>query len=236
MYLFGVLGLSALFYVKFSGSIRHHGLIFIFFLFVLWISKYYSDELFSKDSFDRLRSFWHPISPLRAKKIVVGILVIHVIGGIMASVTELRYDFSGGKRVAHYLERNNLATNDTLLIGHPAYATQSIIPYFSSRKTLYFPDVQKEQSFIVYNKALAIADEMSSQEFMNIILNKVHRDHPQKTILILDTVRSRQFKSYTVLNSYFQEMTCLPKNEITIVGDESFCIYSLKHIPIDSKM
>ncbi|WP_205504106.1 hypothetical protein [Rufibacter psychrotolerans] len=120
--LFGAL--FFLFFLKFEGSMRHHGHYFVYTIALLWLRTYYVQSLIPHHPFK-----W-------ADKILLPCLYLfgflQVIAGAYALATDWKHPFFMGKEVAQYLKAlptgyilatdERVATsNITAYLGHPVY-------------------------------------------------------------------------------------------------------------------
>jgi len=129
-YLVGVLAIVAFTYVKFYGSIRHHGHVFILFIACYWLL-----HRFEKAT---------PIT----RHLITGLLVLHVALAIVALRSDFSHPFSNSKRVADYLRAQGLqdiyivADRDTIVSPITAYLDHPV----------YYPRGDRAGTFIIWDQ------------------------------------------------------------------------------------
>ena len=128
IYLVATFGLLVFFYVKYYGSMRHHGFLFITLLMAGWIHR---DCPEISLPFKSLNELPHRLfSPF-----FTFIFLCHFIGGITAIGLEKRYVFSYGKEVAEYITAKDM--QDMTMVGEIDYATSTIVGYLQKEKIYY---------------------------------------------------------------------------------------------------
>jgi hypothetical protein len=174
-YLMGTIGLLTFFYVKYFGSMRHHGFLFLLFITVAWVYQHCGEIKLERLS--RLSTAWgKSLSP-----ILTLILVFHFIGGITAIRMDYRHVFSYGKRTAEYIKAANM--QDMLMVGHGDFAVSTVVGYLEQDAVHYMRgdrpgsfvrwdnlrnhDVSNEQ---VVQKAKELRDEQ--KQAVLIIMNR----------------------------------------------------------------
>ena len=143
---FGVatLGLLTFFYVKYFGSMRHHGFLYLTMVFCMWVS----------------RSAWAPT--WRSWRVAdtwlwrigglafTGILAVQAWGGVTAVRMERDHVFSQAKALAEYIRDNGLA--DEVIVGHDSPAASTVLGYLR-KEQFYYVKGQRFGSFIVWDTA-----------------------------------------------------------------------------------
>ena len=112
----------------FTGSARHHGVVFLAFVATVWTARI-------RDKPDKL-----------ASSLFTAVLAINAIGGMLTLVSELR-PFSEGKAAAEWIKQNGLA--DAFLIGSDDAPVSSVAGYLG--RPLYYLECQCLGTFIVWN-------------------------------------------------------------------------------------
>jgi len=144
MFVIGTLGLLVFFYIKYLGSIRHHGFIFLLFVSAIWISHYCRETKRIPRFFERISSLFNK----GFKAIFAILLLIHVIGGIGASYLDYIHAFSQGKATARFIKQKNL--DKLLLVGDTDNTLMPISGYLG--KKIYYPRGDQYGSFVLWNK------------------------------------------------------------------------------------
>jgi hypothetical protein len=87
LFAIGVAGILAFTYFKFIGSMRHHGHVWLLLLAAIWIAGGMGNGV---------RRHWR-------EWLLVGLLLVHVAAGAIASHQDLRHPFSNGERAAQLI-------------------------------------------------------------------------------------------------------------------------------------
>jgi hypothetical protein len=133
----GSLGLSLFFHLKYAGSARHHGLLFVVLILSWWLARSEAPHT--------------PVEPARgaglstALTILLGLQV--VAAGIAASI-EIARPFSSAGVTAEFLQRETKP--DDLLVGHLDYTTIAILARMPGRQ-IYYPQAGRWGSYIVWD-------------------------------------------------------------------------------------
>ncbi|OGF48856.1 MAG: hypothetical protein A2231_07445, partial [Candidatus Firestonebacteria bacterium RIFOXYA2_FULL_40_8] len=144
LYVLTSFSLIALFALKYGGSTRHHGLIFILFIFSLWISENYKEiSLFSGPGINKI------FSKRMTTGIFTALLVFQVSAVPIPVYYDNKYDFSAGKRVATYLQENRFLREDTFICVYDFFTAESVLPYLNIE--FYSIENSKFGRFIVFN-------------------------------------------------------------------------------------
>ena len=207
IYLIATIGLLAFFYVKYGGSIRHHGFLFFTFVLASWI---YDDCPEIKLPFKGIAEFaqWF-FSP-----IFTVILVIHFLGGITALSMDVEHIFSNGKRTAEYIKAEGM--HDMLMVGNTDFAVSTVVGYLEKDR-LYYPQGSRYGSFVKWDKARthALTNEDIVKEAKT--LSKLNS---QNVLIIMNrTLGDALVKEY--------QLTLLEKFTGSTIGDEGFYLYLL---------
>lgn len=132
-------------YVKYMGSMRHWGHLFIMFIVCLWLGRSYSG-----DAEVKWRFLQKPVDYCRrCKGAFIGtLLAIHFAAGIHASAMEWLYPFSQAKNAAIYIEQNHL---DKLpIVGYVDHAASAVAGYLG--REIYYAGGDKAGSFVIFNR------------------------------------------------------------------------------------
>ena len=144
IFLFGMSGLLTFFYIKYYGSIRHHGFLFLMYILAGWM--YHDCELVKLPTFlNRLHIFWEK----SFRPMFTVILIFHFIGGSIAVCMEYRHVFSYGKAAAAFIKANEM--QEMLMIGDKDSAVSTIVGYLE-KDQIYYPRSQRFGSFIIWNQ------------------------------------------------------------------------------------
>ncbi|OGF45861.1 MAG: hypothetical protein A2452_08230 [Candidatus Firestonebacteria bacterium RIFOXYC2_FULL_39_67] len=207
------LSLLALFALKYGGSTRHHGLIFILFIFSLWIAENYKEYSF----FPGKKT--NNIFSVRTINIIFTILLIfQVLASPIPAYFDNKYDFSAGKKAANYLQNNKFLNEDTFVCVYDFFSAEAILPY--TKTGFYSIENSKFERFIIFNTGCDKAFETTIKYKTDIIDKATAGKNYKNIILILNSENKDQnfLKAYK-MTAYFDK---------TIVRDESYYIYLKK--------
>lgn len=217
IYLLSSAGLFSIFFLKHSGSPRHHGLIYIIFIFSLWIASEYEEKLIIKK-----KSITKFFSQKNLTYLLTALLFFQVAASTIAIYYELFYDFSAGEKTAAFLKDNGFIGNDTFIAAYPSPMAAAILPYIPKPYSqFYYVEYRDYRSFIIWNKEYALNGDLPINEVVDRVDRAVRdRDYSRVLIITNKMVKGeREFSERYNLIAYFEK---------TIVNDESFYIYQLK--------
>lgn len=138
--------LFAAFFFRHAGAFRHHGLLFIIFIFCLWISREYKEnEKIRVNVGEQMLNF-----------LLILFLSIQVMATPIAFYYEWQYDFSSGQRAAFFLKENGLLNNTTFIASFPSGLTTDIQIYAPKYSLFYFIEYKDFRSFMTPNKQLEL--------------------------------------------------------------------------------
>jgi hypothetical protein len=136
----GLTGLYAIFALKHSGGLRHHGLILVMTVYALWIAW---DRLAGDD-----RCRW--------RRALLGTLGVLLAAGLPFSarthVADARGIYSGARGMAAYLNGSGLAGRT--LVAYPSAPTSAVLPYLPG-KHFWYADIQAPGTFVTWNRRYA---------------------------------------------------------------------------------
>ena len=149
-YLISTLGLLTFFYVKYHGSIRHHGFLFLTFLMCCWIYRDCSVLNLGQVEQQDTDSTVDRILNITGTGLVTLLLICHAMGGITAIRMEHRHIFSYGKLTAEYIRSQRM--QDHLIVAEKDSATSTVVGYLPKRQ-VYYPRGSRLGSFVRWDKA-----------------------------------------------------------------------------------
>ena len=170
IYLSSTFGLLVFFYIKYQGSIRHHGFIFIAFLLTIWGGQHFR-------SYFQLPYRFHTTTRISFNLLLTGVLLIHLVGGLRAVANEIKYPFSYGKLTAEFIRAKKL---DILpMIGDIDYAASTVVGYLE-KEAIYYVRGNRQGSFVRWDsqrthgvndtQVIQKAAEVSGQTHTNVLL------------------------------------------------------------------
>jgi hypothetical protein len=163
---------------KYTGSLRHHGLIFIFLFFSLWISQYYQqpDKAALPDKLDKI------MSTLSHSNLYVfminSCLFISCLFCAKAHILEYKYCFSGSKDLARFITENKLESH--LIVAHTSARGSAVLPYLPGKK-FWYADIREYGTYITWNKNYGNNRAINHEE----VIARMKRAFQNRTNLLL---------------------------------------------------
>ena len=156
---------------------RHYGLILLGAIFALWVGHYEPERSY-------LQRFRWPDYSRRSQILWCALnvsLLASLVAGWRVSYQERKYDFSGTKRMAEFILRNNLAG---LPIAAHRYAhLSSIAPYFPG-KSFWYIGIGKPATYVRQDIAHRRANELSNEAALDLLATQIPAGPP--LLLLLD--------------------------------------------------
>ena len=132
-YVLGSLALSAFFYVKYFGSLRNHGFLFLLFVVTVWLSTYYRPWGTSRSRLDVPLAAWdrHRMNCL----LMLGI--VHVWGTCVAVGQDWREPFSNGREAAAWIRAAYPDRGPLVFAGDQAALISTVVGYAQLDRIFY---------------------------------------------------------------------------------------------------
>ena len=225
-YLIGSLEIVVFTYIKFLGSQRHYGHLYIIFISSLWIESNYGDVQLHKKYLENIPArFLHISSKIKGfvishQKYLIGIVLwLQIIAGIVAFSRDLSIPYSSSKMAANFIQQNNL--DNYYIFGSEDFTIAPISGYLN--KKIYYPETRKMGSYVLFNSSRKITNDLE-------ILNQIEKYFTDRTkgedaLLILnhalseysvnlDTVLLKKFtKSFIYNEKYYIYLVKSHKND-----------------------
>ncbi|RJR32498.1 MAG: hypothetical protein C4567_18605 [Deltaproteobacteria bacterium] len=169
LYGVGTLGILAFTYIKYPGSLRHHGHLYLLFIAGLWLfldSSFPGTEHESSVGrasapaglrsghrgplhyFSKLATALSDFCQAHLKLALTALLAVHLAAGVWAASLDLLYPFSEAKEAAALMRRQGL---DRLpILGDADDAACSVAGYLGCR--IYYAACRGPGSFVVWNR------------------------------------------------------------------------------------
>ena len=213
IYLTGTLGLLTFFYVKYHGSIRHHGFLFLTFLMCCWIYRDAPTINFGPTEQENTDSVVDRILNVSGTVILTLLLIFHAIGGAIATRMEHRHVFSYGKLTAEYIKSQGM--QDLFMVGHSDPAVSTVVGYLQEPRQIYYPRGSRLGSFVRWDKART--HSVSNRDVIEAA--KALSDEKSQEVLIISnsSLSANQIAAYN--------LSFLVKFTGSVVGDEGFHLY-----------
>lgn len=207
-YLIATIGLLAFFYIKYGGSMRHHGFLFITFVMTSWICHDCPEFKFPLDQISGFaQRLFAPVFTV--------ILVFHFLGGMIALSMDIQHIFSNGKRTAEYIKTQN--RQDMLMVGNTDFAVSTVVGYLE-KKEIYYPQGSRFGSFVRWDKArthgLSNEDIVKEARMLSV-------QNYQDVLIVMNRALAA-----TLVEQY--QLTLLEKFTGSTIGDEGFHLYIMK--------
>lgn len=182
---------------QFPGAPRHHGILFVAFLGVVWAWRAAGN------------------TPARgASWLWFAILIVNAIAGVMTLSSEFR-PFSQGRAVAAFIERRGLA--DKPIIGLGDYAASTVAGYL--RRPIYYLECECRGTFIVWSTRRN--RHMDSAEVARRLRQALEPTDRRQALLIAD----RRLSSQEEAAMADIKVTLLRRFDGAAVADENYVLY-----------
>lgn len=137
-----VTGLLHFFILIFVGGLRHYGFFMIALLLLLWGGRYLTVwSTGAEEGFPRKGA-----GASFGGMLLTGLLVLHTWSGLNAVAVDIERPFSLGKRVAEYIEAENLAALP--MIGDQDLIVSTVVGYLQRKRTVHYVPGNREGTFI----------------------------------------------------------------------------------------
>ncbi|MEK7400005.1 MAG: hypothetical protein AAB116_23930 [Candidatus Poribacteria bacterium] len=218
MYISGTIGLLAFFYIKYSGSMRHWGFLFVMLLASIWMGKYLREKEHNKGPFAVISSALQR----HQNKVLIVILTIHLIGGVVAAQFDYRYIFSQAKATAEFIKKEKL--DDLFIAGDEYTGVAPISGYLGQR--IYYPRVQRMGSFWILKEGWL--PNISVDEIL-VDIEKFKKKDGRDVLLILN---------YPLDNQKLEKYSLKKVSEFlpAIVGYEQYYLYLDRKVYNEKKL
>ncbi|MCG9132059.1 hypothetical protein J5I95_10295, partial [Candidatus Poribacteria bacterium] len=212
-YLVSTFGLLAFFYIKYQGSIRHHGFLFLSFLMCCWIYRDCSAINLGKiEQADRDSAIDWVLN--RAGTVLVTLLLVcHMIGGIIAVRMEHRHVFSYGKLTAEYIRSQGM--QGLPMIGNKDSAVSTVVGYLQEPRQIYYPRSERFGSFVRWDKART--HSISKRRVVETAKTRSNEQSQDVLIILNGSLSVKLIKQY--------DLSFLAKFTGSVVSSEGFHLY-----------
>jgi hypothetical protein len=218
------LGLISIFFLIYQAGVRHQGLIYIVFIFCLWVSSHYTEEGFKK--------FPLTVKAFDSKnhhRYLTLLLSFQLIATPVACFVDWKYDFSSGKRAAHFLKESIPPAENVLIATYQSSEACAILPYLKPPfDKFYFLEYQDECHFMTWNRLFWKNRSLSAGDILNRIEARASGTRYDSVFFISNRkITPSRFRNYFELVASFDN---------TIEQIESFYIYRLKTMGKEGNM
>ncbi|BFM40909.1 hypothetical protein [Synechocystis sp. LKSZ1] len=134
-------------YLKFLGSPRHYGHLYLILISALWLKTYYQPMALTTKLSHRLPRLQAWVKK-RASFCLMIILICQLLAGLVGYIRDLTLPYSASRAVAYYLQEQRLDHN--FLVGSEDFAVSPISGYLGQK--IYYPESQGLGSFVLFNR------------------------------------------------------------------------------------
>ena len=212
-YFISTFGLLTFFYVKYHGSIRHHGFLFLTFLMCCWIYRDAPSVNFSKTEQQNVGAIVDRVLNVAGTVVLTLLLICHAVGGVIAVRMEHRHVFSYGKLTAEYIRSQGM--QGLPMSGNKDSAVSTVVGYLREPRQIYYPRSGRFGSFIRWDKART--HSISKRRVVEAA-KTLSSEKSQDVLIILNgSLSTKQIEQY--------KLSFLVKFSGSTVRDEGFYLY-----------
>ncbi|MYA72846.1 hypothetical protein F4Y19_22700 [Candidatus Poribacteria bacterium] len=212
-YFISTFGLLTFFYVKYHGSIRHHGFLFLTFLMCCWIYRDAPTVNFSKTEQQDAGAIVNRVLNVAGTAVLTLLLICHAVGGVIAVRMEHRHVFSYGKLTAEYIRSQGM--QDLPMIGNKDSAVSTVVGYLQEPRQIYYPRSGRFGSFIRWDKTRI--HSISKRRVIEAAKTLSNEKSQDVLIILNGSLSTKQIEQY--------KLSFLVKFSGSTVRDEGFYLY-----------
>jgi hypothetical protein len=151
-YLLATLEILFFTYVKFLGSPRHYGMLFIILIATFWLAG--TEKAQPRISYQKF--------------LILTILISQVLAGIVAYTRDIFIPFSASRDTANYIQDQKL--QDLTIVGTEDFAVSPIAAYLDQK--IYYPETVSYGSYVLFNSQRKTVDSQSIFRQIDNLLKK----------------------------------------------------------------
>ena len=212
-YFISTFGLLTFFYVKYHGSIRHHGFLFLTFLMCFWIYRDAPAVNFSKTEQQNVGAIVDRVLNVAGTVILTLLLICHAVGGVIAVRMEHRHVFSYGKLTAEYIRSQGM--QGLPMVGNKDSAVSTVVGYLREPRQIYYPRSGRFGSFIRWDEART--HSISKRRVVEAAKTLSNEKSQDVLIILNGSLSTKQIEQY--------KLSFLVKFSGSTVRDEGFYLY-----------
>lgn len=221
-YLVSSLGFLTFTYLKFLGSQRHYGHLYIILIVSLWLENYCYDSKSLINLFRYLPKKLYKLSLSLLKfgtnhksSFLMIILFFQLIAGIVAFSRDLLIPYSASRATANFIQEKHFES--MIIVGSEDFAVAPISGYLN--KKIYYPENKRLGSYVLFSgHRKMINDEETLAEINKLINNSGDR---KDVILILN------HKLKAIRNDL--KIILLAKFKEAFIYNEKYHLYLIQH-------
>jgi hypothetical protein len=153
-YLLSSLEILAFTYIKFLGSARHYGHLYLILIISLWLTSYYPSSDWLSNSFAKISgrigdaiAAWINFCDRYKTTLIMVILYAQLVAGIISFGRDLLIPYSASRETANFIKSQHL--EQMFIVGSEDFAISPIGAYLNQQ--LYYPESQQMGSFVLFN-------------------------------------------------------------------------------------
>lgn len=211
-YLLASGGILLFTYLKFLGSARHYGHLYLVLITAFWLKQYYAPRPF-------LAALVHPIwhtfyrwSQRFAPPFLTFILTTQLIAGLVGYIRVVTLPYSASRATATYLQQAGL--DRFTLVGSEDFAVSPISGYLNA--PIYYPETQQLGSFVLFTQA---RQPVNDGEILRQIEQGLTQKFSTPVILILNHPLDCDRPTLTI--------TPLREFRHSFIGNEQYYLYKI---------
>lgn len=216
-YLLANLEILTFTYVKFLGSARHYGHLYLVFAIALWLANYYPQSNVSINLFESRESIptkWVKFVNRYKTAFIMTILYAQLIAGIVSFGRDLVIPYSASRDTAKYIQSQNL--EQMFIAGSEDFAISPICAYLNRK--VYYPETRQMGSFVLFTRQ---RNSLNADEVLERI-SEVLQEKKQEILLILN------YELKTSRNDL--KISFLDKLTHAFIGNENYYLYIVKKV------
>lgn len=171
-------GLLTFFYMKYPGSIRHHGFLYLSLAVLAWTGRYWSAPLAVPRFLERFHPHWKRAAAVG----LAALFAVQAYGGIRANRWDRRIVFSRAQEAAQYLRKSGY--QDAYIVAHEDAPTSAIVGYLENER-FYYTRASRFGSFVRWDR-----DRGRSASYREVAQTALDRDH--ETIIAISGSLSKE--------------------------------------------
>ncbi len=223
-YLFVCGALLGVFLIIYEAGLRHHGFLFMLFIFSAWISQDYNENRLASPP---LANKW--LGARNSNRLLVALLVVQVVAAASAFYSEWKYDFSSGKKAVAFLKEEGLLSERVFIAAYPSKIVCALLVHVEAPNSrVYMVEYQREGSYMVWNREYMVNQALPLATVVARVDQAIAGRDWDRAILITNSKVASEWKE---LDLRYQLIASFGE---TVERQESFCIYELRKPSLES--
>lgn len=216
-YLLANLEILTFTYVKFLGSARHYGHLYLVFAIALWLASCYHKSNLLVSCFKNPESTiakWIKLVDRYKTTFIMIILYAQLVAGIVSFSRDLVIPYSASRDTAKYIQSQKL--EQMFIAGSEDFAISPICAYLNRK--VYYPETRQLGSFVLFTRQ---RNSLNADEVLERISEKL-QEKQQEILLILNYE----------LNTSRTDLKISFLNKLThaFIGNEKYYLYIVSKV------